>query len=636
MPNGNISINNLVDNGLSVDLLKGLKIDPDVIHSPILDRRTNLDDTTNPDVISKEGPIESTVLVDVIHRVSARLKFKPDLANYRDALAGVRSPAKLAELMIEAKHNQLVNKDFDPLGAETGTLQKLPDKEGYLQAYKTGAIVWHPRHGAHCFWGDIYNKYKNTRAAAIQLGYPVEDQQKGQAPHQQGEYVIFEKGSIFQQAEFGIHLVTGAIWRKYLSLGAESSILGYPISASRTVAGRKAYIQSFQSGFISWSPATGAHEVHGLIAGLWQKMGTGEASGIGLPLCDERIPDRNAGFSMPERKKKPIKLPADIIKLPVEALNLDYPYSAINIPTERESSNTEMAAPATRTISSLREQPTIRLSVNKATLERSGLDISNRFTAITNPSPGDRVAAGATVLNSKTIKLDKNLLTRIGYRIPTDRIIDVIPSAVKTSPNRYSDFENGVLFWRRGAEDAEALEATKQASDGTLLELHGQNVASRISTTEIGVALRNAKKDSFNMTLQFAGVSNYSFDGTGTHNRRYKLKAMITYYKKGLFGIKIPDTKLVSIEVEMFYDPMNHDVKAQLTRWYGLSGKRAHRKLDALLWKPIEIFDLRTLLPENRAVLSVKTLENGKLQIYTEPSNDPVMRIAGNKMLAFK
>ena len=118
------------------------------------------------------------------------------------------------------------------------------------------------------------------------------------------------------------HEVHGAILEKYQELGAESSFLGYPTTDESGTPDGVGRFNHFQAGSIYWTPSTGAHEVHGLIRDYWAANGWERNAALGYPITDESIPDRRIGHVRPETTRKPIlNLPADVLKLPVEAVN---------------------------------------------------------------------------------------------------------------------------------------------------------------------------------------------------------------------------------------------------------------------------------------------------------------------------
>jgi uncharacterized protein with LGFP repeats len=99
----------------------------------------------------------------------------------------------------------------------------------------------------------------------------------------------------------GGEAVLSAIDEKYRELGGPGGFLGHPVdegagSEEMDTADRRGRVRDFQGGSIYWSPATGAHEVHGAIRVRWAQLG-GER-GLGFPLTDELgTPDGRGRFN---------------------------------------------------------------------------------------------------------------------------------------------------------------------------------------------------------------------------------------------------------------------------------------------------------------------------------------------------
>jgi peptidoglycan hydrolase-like amidase len=87
-----------------------------------------------------------------------------------------------------------------------------------------------------------------------------------------------------------------AIHQHWLHLGGEASFLGRATGPEHDVPGGRA--QDFQGGSIFWSPATGPHEVHGLILARYLALG-GPGGLLGLPTTDEKdhVGGRRSGFT---------------------------------------------------------------------------------------------------------------------------------------------------------------------------------------------------------------------------------------------------------------------------------------------------------------------------------------------------
>ena len=206
------------------------------------------------------------------------------------------------------------------------------------------------------------------------------------------------------------------------------------------------------------------------------------------------------------------------------------------------------------------------------------------------------------------------------------------PAAAR-SVNRYADFENGVLFWVRGATSATTLAPLASTSAGTSLTMSGADVATA-AIARIGQAAFQGN----NVTLQsvsFIGTTGYSFDGAQTHNRRHRLKIIVQgvgTIASGPFGVTItgPVTAAIELVVEVWFDAANRRIALTPAQWtlteansssYAAAVTTVLRaRLDPLLWSSYELLTL----PDTDngaaiAVLSVKTLPNGVVALFAEP-----------------
>jgi hypothetical protein len=80
--------------------------------------------------------------------------------------------------------------------------------------------------------------------------------------------------------------VAGQIGDKYDALGGCTSVIGPPITEERGTPDGVGRYSVFESGSIYWTPALGAHEVHGMIRDAWAASGW-EAGPLGYPISDE-------------------------------------------------------------------------------------------------------------------------------------------------------------------------------------------------------------------------------------------------------------------------------------------------------------------------------------------------------------
>jgi hypothetical protein len=154
---------------------------------------------------------------------------------------------------------------------------------GRYQTFERGAIYWSADTGAHEVHGAILGEWAGLGWERSFLGYPTSDE-TGTA--QNGRYNSFQGGFIMWSLASGAHEIHGAILNKYASLGWQNSFLGFPVSDETGTPDGVGRYNHFQNGSIYWTPSTGAHEVHGAIAAEWASLGW-ERSVLGYPTSDE-------------------------------------------------------------------------------------------------------------------------------------------------------------------------------------------------------------------------------------------------------------------------------------------------------------------------------------------------------------
>ncbi|MCI0409936.1 MAG: hypothetical protein L0191_15470 [Acidobacteria bacterium] len=127
-------------------------------------------------------------------------------------------------------------------------------------------------------------KYTALGGSTGLLGAPVTSETP--LPDGAGRVRHFKNGSIYWSASTGAHEVHGAIHQKWLELGAETGLLGYPQTDERDAPDGIGRFNDFQGGSIYWSADTGAHDIYGAIAESWNSLG-GVRSVLGYPLTGE-------------------------------------------------------------------------------------------------------------------------------------------------------------------------------------------------------------------------------------------------------------------------------------------------------------------------------------------------------------
>ncbi|MFI1147443.1 FG-GAP-like repeat-containing protein [Streptomyces sp. NPDC020817] len=148
--------------------------------------------------------------------------------------------------------------------------------------------------GTHTLCGPILAKYLAKGGTSI--GYPTTDvlvpsDGVGRYVNLRGPGQTSDNGSVYWHPSSGAWIVWGGIRAKWLALGAEKGILGYPTSDETPTFDGTGRFSTFYSaaggkGGIFWSTETGAWSVHGSIYATYVSLG-GPASRIGYPVTDE-------------------------------------------------------------------------------------------------------------------------------------------------------------------------------------------------------------------------------------------------------------------------------------------------------------------------------------------------------------
>jgi len=160
----------------------------------------------------------------------------------------------------------------------------------WRQQYVYGAIYFKSGVGTFVVYGAICKLYFELKADSSFLGCPITDELP--APDNVGRYNHFEGGSIYWTPATGAHEVHGDIRAKWSKFGWEKSFLGYPLTNELATPDKIGRYNHFQGGSIYWTPTTKAFEVHGDIKKKWASLGW-EKSFLGYPLTDEMTtPDK--------------------------------------------------------------------------------------------------------------------------------------------------------------------------------------------------------------------------------------------------------------------------------------------------------------------------------------------------------
>jgi hypothetical protein len=171
-----------------------------------------------------------------------------------------------------------------PLGFPTSDEGDTARHDGRFNWFQGGQISWSPATGAHEVHGAIYAAYARAGYEMGPLGFPISDE--FDTYRHDGRLNIFQNGRIYWSPATGAHEVHGAIMDAWGRAGWEMGPLGFPTSDEADTYRHDGRFNWFQGGQISWSPATGAHEVHGAIYAEYARMGY-EMGPLGFPTSDE-------------------------------------------------------------------------------------------------------------------------------------------------------------------------------------------------------------------------------------------------------------------------------------------------------------------------------------------------------------
>ncbi|CAO5175776.1 lysozyme [Frankia sp. AiPs1] len=130
---------------------------------------------------------------------------------------------------------------------------------------------------------EIQKWHAGAGLTALVLGAPISVENPAGGG---GRWQQYANGLAFWSVSTGVHALYGPISTKYLALGGSNSLLRRPISDIEFTSAPGGQQARFQGGWIYWSAATGAHEVHGQILRTYLALG-GSGSALGLPTSDE-------------------------------------------------------------------------------------------------------------------------------------------------------------------------------------------------------------------------------------------------------------------------------------------------------------------------------------------------------------
>jgi hypothetical protein len=179
---------------------------------------------------------------------------------------------------------------YQSLGAESGPLGSATTSfacglagGGCWQGFVAGRIYWSPATGANALMGDPGLRFLALGSENGVLGYPTSDNICGLP--QGGCYQVFQNATLYSTATTGTRMIRGGIRAEFQSQGSEWGALGFPTTDEGCGLVQGGCYQQFQNGRIYWSPASGAHSVLGDQLTSYIAAGS-ETGALGYPTTD--------------------------------------------------------------------------------------------------------------------------------------------------------------------------------------------------------------------------------------------------------------------------------------------------------------------------------------------------------------
>ncbi|MDB5183464.1 MAG: hypothetical protein JWO07_145 [Candidatus Saccharibacteria bacterium] len=155
---------------------------------------------------------------------------------------------------------------------------------GCYQGYQNGTLYYSPNVGhAYENMGTIRDRFMALGTEGGVLGYPSSPMVCGLRSG--GCFQGFENGAIYK-SPLGTFENYGSIRQYYLLVGTENGFLGYPTSTEQCNTKYSGCYQSFEGGMLYQSTTTGAHSVRGGMLAKWSQYGK-EWGALGMPTSDE-------------------------------------------------------------------------------------------------------------------------------------------------------------------------------------------------------------------------------------------------------------------------------------------------------------------------------------------------------------
>jgi uncharacterized protein with LGFP repeats len=186
-----------------------------------------------------------------------------------------------------------------PLGSSRGPERAVGDRRGRYVRYDQGSIHWTTATGARAVYGPSYVAWQRAGGSRGALGYPTADRRA--AKDGKGWIQPFEKGATCDGPGTVAIAVHGAAYTKWVALGRETGVLGYPALDRVSRQDGKGWFQRFQNGAICDSTATTTTAVYGDAFLTWAALGR-ENGSLGYPTAERVLrADRRSWYQQFQR-----------------------------------------------------------------------------------------------------------------------------------------------------------------------------------------------------------------------------------------------------------------------------------------------------------------------------------------------
>lgn len=176
------------------------------------------------------------------------------------------------------------------LGYPTSDTRQTPQNDE-LCLFENGLIVCRPNGGDFAVCENVYRAYIGSMGAGMAnfpgwIGYPLSDTNR----LFNGWKGVFEHADIYQLDLQPGRIILGAIRERYNQLGAETGIIGLPVSDEHKLLKNDQEIgraTDFEHGTIYWSERGGAQALWGGFLDAYQNQQQGPEGTLGVPTSEE-------------------------------------------------------------------------------------------------------------------------------------------------------------------------------------------------------------------------------------------------------------------------------------------------------------------------------------------------------------